>query len=143
MVERYKDDLESEGGLTGEPDLPLSMSTSTLLQPGNLPSTTAQALKQINETLDLPTQKITIRFQPLPGAPPLDKKVVKVSASQKFEAVISFLRKRLAVKGDDGLFVYVNKVFAPGLDEGIGNLWRSFKIEDELKVSYSLAPAFG
>ena len=128
-----------------EPDLPLSMSTSTLLHPSNLPNTTAQALKQVHEALDQPSQKVTIRFQALPGAPPPGAKwvAVKVSANQKFESVISFLRKKLGLQGENSLFVYVNKVFAPGPDEGVGGLWRCFKIEDELKVSYSMAPAFG
>lgn len=127
-----------------EPDMPLSMSTSTLLQPSNLPSTTAAAMKQIYEVLDRP-QKITVRFQPLPGAPAPNAKwvAVKVSANQNFGSVVNFLRKKLAITSENGLFVYVNKVFAPGLDEGVGNLWNSFKIEDELKVSYSYAPAFG
>jgi len=139
------DDLDTTNSTHDEPDLPLSMSTSTLLHPSNLPSATAQALQHIQETFDSPSQKVTIRFQPLPGAPPPNPKwvAVKVSASQKFESVVSFLRKKLGVKGDNGLFVYVNKVFAPGLDEGVGGLWRCFKIDDELKVSYSMAPAFG
>lgn len=139
------DDLENATGASTEPDLPLSMSTSTLLHPSNLPTSTAQALQQIHDTLDPPSQKVTIRFQPLPGAPPLGPKwvAVKVRSSQKFESVASFLRKKLGVKGDAGLFVYVNKVFAPGLDEGVGGLWRCFKVDDELKVSYSMAPAFG
>lgn len=121
------------------------MSTSTLLHPNNLPSATAQALRQIEDSLDPPTQKIAIRFQPLPGAPPPNPKwaAVKVSTSQKFESVVSFLRRKLGVKGENGLFVYVNKVFAPGLDEGVGGLWRCFKVDDELKVSYSMTPAFG
>lgn len=137
------DDLDNNVTSNTEPDLPLSMSTSTLLHPSNLPTTTAQALQQIHDTLDPPTEKITIRFQALPGAPQLGQKVVKVKVSQKFESVVGYLRKKLGVKGDTGLFVYINKVFAPGLDEGIGGLWRCFKIEDELKVSYSMAPAFG
>ena len=128
-----------------EPDLPLSMSTSTLLHPSNLPTTTATALQTIATTFDSPSQKVTIRFQPLPGAPAPSQKwaAVKVSASQKFESVVGFLRRKLGVKGEDGLFVYVNKVFAPGLDEGVGGLWRCFAVDGELKVSYSLAPAFG
>ncbi|KAK5946816.1 Ubiquitin-like protein [Knufia obscura] len=144
-VRENTDDLDSPSAAPAEPELPLSMSTSTLLHPSNLPSTTAQALQHIHETLDPPTQKVTIRFQPLPGAPPPSPKwaAVKVSASQNFESVVSFLRKKLGVKGGNGLFVYVNKVFAPGLDEGVGGLWRCFKIDDELKVSYSMAPAFG
>lgn len=139
------DDLDQPTATNAEPDLPLSMSTSTLLHPSNLPTSTAAALQVIHETLDPPSQKVTIRFQPLPGAPAPGPKwaAVKVSASQKFESVVSFLRKKLGVKGENGLFVYVNKVFAPGLDEGVGGLWRCFKIDDELKVSYSMAPAFG
>lgn len=35
-----------------------------------------------------------------------------------------FLRKKLALKEEEGVFCYVNSVFAPGLDEGVGNLWR-------------------
>lgn len=72
-----------------------------------------------------------------------------------------------------GLFCYVNSVFAPGLDEGVGNLWRvsppsfpgsclskgrdilsmwklklmpfvqCFKTDDQLIVGYSVTPAFG
>lgn len=137
------DDIDTTAPGNVEPDLPLSMSTSTLLQPSNLPTTTAQALRQIHDTLDPVSQKVTIRFQPLPGAPSLNQKAVKVSVSQKFESVVIYLRKKLGVKGDTGLFVYINKVFAPGLDEGVGGLWRCFKIDDELKVSYSMAPAFG
>lgn len=48
----------------------------------------------------------------------------KVSASQKFETVVKFLRKKLDCKNTDSVFCYVNSVFAPGLDEGIGGLWR-------------------
>lgn len=137
------DDIDTNTLSNVEPDLPLSMSMSTLLQPSNLPTTTTQALRQIHDTLDPVNQKVTIRFQPLPGAPPLSQKAVKVSVSQKFESVVTYLRKKLGVKGDTGLFVYINKVFAPGLDEGVGGLWRCFKIDDELKVSYAMAPAFG
>ncbi|RMZ90014.1 hypothetical protein DV736_g2766, partial [Chaetothyriales sp. CBS 134916] len=42
-----------------------------------------------------------------------------------------------------GLFCYVNSVFAPGLDEGVGNLWRCFKTDEVLVVAYSVTPAFG
>jgi hypothetical protein len=50
--------------------------------------------------------------------------VFKVSASQKFETVVKFLRKKLDCKDTDSVFCYVNSVFAPGLDEGMGGLWR-------------------
>jgi ubiquitin-like protein ATG12 len=63
--------------------------------------------------------------------------VFRVSASNRFETVVAFLRKKLRLEagvggGDAGsgldgggsVFCYVNSVFAPGLDEGVGALWR-------------------
>ena len=70
------------------------------------------------------TISVTVRFQPLPSAPILKNRVFKVSASQKFETVVKFLRKKLDCKETDSVFCYVNSVFAPGLDEGMGGLWR-------------------
>ncbi len=43
----------------------------------------------------------------------------------KFETVVNFLRKKLDCKPTDSVFLYVNSVFAPGLDEGVGNLFRA------------------
>lgn len=107
---------------------------------------------------------MTVRFQPLPSAPILKNRVFKISASQKFETVVKFLRKKLDCKETDSVFCYVNSVFAPGLDEGVGGLWRvrsfdllvtralyssrslilqCFKTDDQLIVAYSMTPAFG
>jgi ubiquitin-like protein ATG12 len=54
----------------------------------------------------------------------LKNRVFKVSASQKFETVVKFLRKKLDCKDTDSVFCYINSVFAPSLDEGVGGLWR-------------------
>jgi len=86
---------------------------------------------------------VSIRFQPVGSAPILKQRVFKISASSKLSVVLNFLRKKLGVKEGDGLFLYVNSVFAPGLDEGVGNLFRCFKTDDQLIVSYSTTPAFG
>lgn len=107
---------------------------------------------------------VTVRFQPLPSAPILRKTVFKISASQKFETVVNFLRKKLDCKDTDSVFCYINNVFAPSLDEGIGGLYRvitpinilfcfrrlaecsqCFKNEtdDQLWVQYSMTPFFG
>lgn len=67
---------------------------------------------------------MTIRFQAIASAPILRTKVFKISGSQRFETVVGFLRRRLEVGGGEGVFCYVNSVFAPGLDEGVGGLWR-------------------
>lgn len=48
----------------------------------------------------------------------------KCSSAQNFGSIVRFLRKKLAVKEHEGVYCYVNSVFAPGLDEGVGNLWR-------------------
>jgi ubiquitin-like protein ATG12 len=70
------------------------------------------------------TQAVPIHFKAVGSAPILRQKVFKVSASQKFETVVNFLRKKLDCKPADSVFLYVNSVFAPGLDEGVGNLYR-------------------
>ncbi|KAL4971136.1 ubiquitin-like protein ATG12 [Aspergillus stella-maris] len=119
-------------------DLPLTMSASVVLT--SLPRDATQALADA-EAVD--TGKVTVRFQPLASAPILKNRVFKISASQKFETVVKFLRKKLNCKDTDSVFCYVNSVFAPGLDEGVGGLWRCFKTDDQLIVAYSTTPAFG
>ena len=156
-------DSDSPPAGDDQPDLPLSMSTSLLLtSPNALPTDARTALAQINATLDPPDQKIQVRFHAIGGAPLLKQKVFKISASSKFGSVVSFLRKKLGLnmppiagaesgaKGAaathqqvGGLFCYINQVFAPGLDEGVGNLWRCFKTDETLIVAYSITPAFG
>ncbi|RMD39636.1 hypothetical protein DV735_g5495, partial [Chaetothyriales sp. CBS 134920] len=84
---------------------------------GGLPRSARTALVQINATLDPADQKIQVRFHAVGGAPQLRQKVFKISAS--------------------------SRVFAPGLDEGVGNLWRCFKTDEVLVVAYSVTPAFG
>ncbi len=108
---------------------------------------------------------VTIRFQPVGSAPQLRQKIFKVSSANRFETVVGFLSRKLkGVEGADGggggVFCYVNSVFAPGLDEGVGGLWRvslcglncvwadvtvwqCFKTDDQLIVAYSMTPAFG
>jgi Ubiquitin-like autophagy protein Apg12 len=68
---------------------------------------------------------VTVRFKPVGSAPILRTLVFKISASMKFETVVNFLRKKLDCKPTDSVFLYVNSVFAPGLDEGVGNLFRA------------------
>ncbi|OJJ86182.1 ubiquitin-like protein ATG12 [Aspergillus glaucus CBS 516.65] len=119
-------------------DMPMTMSASVVLT--SLPRDAHQALADA-ENID--TGKVTVRFQPLPSAPILKNRVFKISASQKFETVVKFLRKKLDCKDTDSVFCYVNSVFAPGLDEGVGGLWRCFKTDEQLIVAYSMTPAFG
>ena len=67
---------------------------------------------------------VTIRFHPIGSAPRLTQRVFKISSAQRFTSVIRFLRRKLGLRDTESVFCYVNSVFAPGLDEGVGNLWR-------------------
>ncbi|KAL2426301.1 Ubiquitin-like protein ATG12 [Exophiala dermatitidis] len=114
-------DDEDENGQEGNGggDLPMSMTASVILT--NLPKDAGQALKEVDE---IDNHKVSVRFQPIGSAPILKQRLFKISASSKFSVVLNFLRKKLGIKEGDGLFLYVNSVFAPGLDEGVGNLFR-------------------
>ncbi|EHY57713.1 Ubiquitin-like protein [Exophiala dermatitidis] len=112
---------EDENGQEGNGggDLPMSMTASVILT--NLPKDAGQALKEVDE---IDNHKVSVRFQPIGSAPILKQRVFKINASSRFSVVLNFLRKKLGIKEGDGLFLYVNSVFAPGLDEGVGNLFR-------------------
>ncbi|KAK4042380.1 ubiquitin-like autophagy protein Apg12-domain-containing protein [Parachaetomium inaequale] len=122
------------------PDLPLTMTASTVLM--TLPRDATAALAAAGA---FPHEKIVVRFKPVGGsAPPLRRELVKVASAHKFESVVAYLRKTLRVGEAESVFLYVNSTFAPALDEVVGNLWRCFKDSNEhLNVSYSVTPAFG
>lgn len=46
---------------------------------------------------------VVIRFQPTGNAPILKQKFRKITASEKFQTVIQFLRKELALKSNESL----------------------------------------
>ncbi|KAK1767721.1 ubiquitin-like protein ATG12 [Phialemonium atrogriseum] len=121
------------------PDLPLTMTASTVLM--SLPRDATAALAAAG---GFPQEKIVVRFKPVGSAPHLRRDVVKVTSSQKFETVVAHIRRALRVQDTESVFLYVNSTFAPALDEVVGNLWRCFKdATGQLNVSYSLTPAFG
>jgi len=70
------------------------------------------------------TLQVTIRLSPLPNTPQLKQPRFKCSSAQRFETIVRFLRRKLGLQEHESVFCYVNSVFAPGLDEGVGNLWR-------------------
>ncbi|KAK8244866.1 ubiquitin-like autophagy protein Apg12-domain-containing protein, partial [Phyllosticta capitalensis] len=121
-------------------DMPMTMAASVVL--AQLPRDARGALEKAARGPE-GVEKVTVRFRPVGSAPQLRQPVAKVSASSRFETVVRFLRRRLGVHDSESVFCYVNSVFAPGLDEGVGNLWRCFKTKDELVVAYSVTPAFG
>lgn len=101
------------------PELPLTMTASVVLTA--LPQDASSALASAG---DFKQAKVVVRFKAVGSAPQLQREVRKISATQKFEAVVLHLRKALRVASSDGLFLYVNSAFAPALDEVVGNLHR-------------------
>ena len=144
------------------PDIPLTMTASTLLMA--LPRDATAALAAVP---GFPKEKIVVRFKPVGSAPAFEgRDVVQVRSVQKFDFIVSWLRKKLRVRPSDSVFLYVNSTFAPSLDEVVGNLWmvsllgsdmrkgglrmlnrfvlQCFKdSNNQLNVSYSMTPAFG
>lgn len=101
------------------PDLPLTMTASTVLM--TLPRDATAALAAAG---GFPQEKVVVRFKPVGSAPPIRRELVKVASAHKFESVVAYLRKTLKVKEAESVFLYVNNTFAPALDEVVGNLWR-------------------
>lgn len=88
---------------------------------------------------------VLLHFRPGPSTPllPGEKQKYRMSSTLHFDAIIKFLRKKLRLQNHESIFCYVNQVFAPGLDEGVGNLWRCFRTGNELVVSYCVVQSFG
>ncbi|MBE3045866.1 hypothetical protein IMZ48_25650, partial [Candidatus Bathyarchaeota archaeon] len=91
----------------------------------NLPRDATSALAAAGH---FPLEKVLVRFKPVGAAPSLSREVCKISAAQKFEAVVAYLRRVLKVKDTDSVFLYVNSAFAPSLDEIVGNLHRVSRV---------------
>lgn len=68
--------------------------------------------------------KVVVRWKAVAGAPPPPRPLAKISAGQRFDAVVAYLRRVLRVAETDSVFLYVNQAFAPALDEVVGNLHR-------------------
>ncbi|RMZ11694.1 hypothetical protein D0860_03270 [Hortaea werneckii] len=125
-------------------DMPLTMAASVVLE--QLPKDATKALEtagELEQAKATDVRKVTIRLNPLPNTPQLRQPRFKCSSNQRFEAIVRFLRRKLGLQDHESVFCYVNSVFAPGLDEGVGNLWRCFRVGEELVVSYSVTQAFG
>lgn len=122
-----------------EADLPLTMTASAVLT--HLPIDTTSALATAGP---FPKEKVIIRLKAVGSAPILRQQICKISSTQRFEQVVGYVRKVLRCQPRDSVFLYVNSVFAPALDEVVGNLHRCFKdANDQLVVAYSITPAFG
>ncbi|ODQ53901.1 APG12-domain-containing protein [Saitoella complicata NRRL Y-17804] len=126
-MERIPDDLEN-----------LNLASSIIIS--NIPEDATAALNRYTQA---DTAKVAIRFKAVGRAPILKQQVYKITSGQRFQTVTTFLRRQLKLRPSDTLFLYINSTFAPSLDEVIGNLYQSFKVNDELVVNYCTTQAFG
>lgn len=85
---------------------------------------------------------VTIRLSPLPNTPQLKQPRFKCFSNQRFEYIVRFLRKKLSLKDHESVFCYVNSVFSPSLDEGVGNLWRVSGSASKIRTRPSVAERF-
>ncbi|KAI9826628.1 MAG: Ubiquitin-like protein [Thelocarpon impressellum] len=81
-------------------DLPLTMSASVVLTA--LPQDAHTALARAGAE---DTRKVTVRFKAVGSAPILRQQVYKISAAQRFETVVNFLRGRLRCAPSDSVFL--------------------------------------
>ncbi|KAM0789020.1 Ubiquitin-like protein [Microbotryomycetes sp. NB124-2] len=89
------------------------------------------------------TTKVVVRFKATGNAPIMKQNFYKITASNKFQAVIAFLRKELGWKQSDGLFLYINSSFSPAPDDTVANLYKCFATDGHLIVNYSSTQAWG
>ncbi|KAI9465823.1 putative ubiquitin-like modifier [Lactarius psammicola] len=88
--------------------------------------------------------KVVVRFKAVGNAPIMKQNFFRVTVSNRFQAVIQFLRKELGWKTGEPLFTYINLAFSPAPDDTISNLYRkSFATDGHLIVNYSTTAAWG
>ncbi|KAM0756560.1 autophagy protein 12 [Meredithblackwellia eburnea MCA 4105] len=110
-------------------------------------STIKSVSNQANQALDSYKQKdaskVVVRFKATGNAPIMKQNFYKITASNRFQTVIAFLRKELGWKPSDPLFLYINASFSPAPDDSVANLFKCFATEGHLIVNYSSTAAWG
>ncbi|KAJ7595688.1 autophagy protein 12 [Mycena floridula] len=108
------------------------------------PSTAAtEALNALQVYKKKDPEKIIVRFKAVGNAPIMKQNFFKITASNRFQAVIQFLRKELAWKQGEPLFTYINIAFSPAPDDTVINLFKCFSTDNHLIVNYSTTAAWG
>eukprot|EP01137_Pigoraptor_chileana_P009811 Opistho-2@58621 len=87
--------------------------------------------------------KVIVRFRAAGNAPVMKQNKFKITASEKFQTVIDFLKKQLKFKPADSLFLYINQAFSPAPDEIVRNLYQCFEVDGKLDIHYCTTPAWG
>ncbi|KAH9006469.1 putative ubiquitin-like modifier [Lactarius hatsudake] len=104
----------------------------------------AEGLAALESYKKKDTVKVVVRFKAVGNAPIMKQNFFRVTVSNRFQAVIQFLRKELGWKAGEPLFTYINLAFSPAPDDTISNLYRkSFATDGHLIVNYSTTAAWG
>ncbi|WFD29383.1 Ubiquitin-like protein [Malassezia sp. CBS 17886] len=99
------------------------------------PSDRARAAQQRLRAGD--AAKVPIYFKAIGRAPILRTSHYRISAFNRFLAVVQFLRHELQCAAGDHLHVYINGSFSPSLDD------TAYASSGYLIVNYSTTPAWG
>ncbi|KAG1724026.1 putative ubiquitin-like modifier [Suillus lakei] len=111
--------------------------------PGDVSENATEALQALDTYKKKDPSKVVVRFKAVGNAPIMRQNFYKITASNRFQAVIQFLRKELGWKAGDPLFTYINLAFSPAPDDTVSNLYKSFATEGHLIVNYSTTAAWG
>ncbi|KAF9181005.1 hypothetical protein BGZ51_005767 [Haplosporangium sp. Z 767] len=125
---------------SGTPSSESPPPTVTQSEPTEAPASPATVIAN-HKKKDL--SKVIVRFRAIGNAPILKQNIYKITATNKFMAVIQFLRKELNYQQSDPLFLYVNSAFSPAPDEIVNNLYKCFNTDGKLIVNYCTSPAWG
>ncbi|CAB4254402.1 similar to Saccharomyces cerevisiae YBR217W ATG12 Conserved ubiquitin-like modifier involved in autophagy and the Cvt pathway [Maudiozyma barnettii] len=109
---------------------------SSVSSDSELISSNHQVLLDDEESLE----KVQIKFIPIGSISSMVPSVFKISQGQPFSMILAFLTKKLKIQY---VHCYINNSFAPSPQQKIGDLWKQFKVNDELIVSYCGSVAFG
>ncbi|KAF9559970.1 APG12-domain-containing protein [Agrocybe pediades] len=117
--------------------------TNTLLPSSERQGVSEEVLNALETYKKKDTTKVVVRFRGVGNAPIMRQNVYTIAASHRFQAVIQFLRRKLAWQKGEPLFLYINYAFSPAPDDIVSNLFKSFSTEGYLIVNYSTTPAWG
>lgn len=87
--------------------------------------------------------KITVSFKAVGNAPVLAKSKLKIDRSETVASLAIFLRKRLRIREDEDIFIFVASSFTPALDTEIGTVFDCFSAEGTLFLQYCTTKAWG
>ncbi|KAH9950719.1 APG12-domain-containing protein [Amylocystis lapponica] len=107
------------------------------------PGTMQEATDALESYKKKDAAKVVVRFKAVGNAPIMRQNFYKITAANRFQAVIQFLRKELGWKAGDPLFTYINLAFSPAPDDTVSNLYKSFATDGHLIVNYSTTAAWG